>query len=112
MNINMDRRIRIERKVAAPDATYGPGPYTWELVATVWAEVQDGLPSRSESVRSGLAQGRQQTRVRIRHRNDIDSSMRIVAGARVLQIIGGPAEIGGRRAFIELVCEAYTTPGA
>lgn len=111
MRLYLDKRITLDRRVTTQDATYGAAVESWAVFATCWAEVQDVLPSRSESVRQGLAQARSQTRIRIRYRAGVDSSMRVRFDGRTLQIIGGPAEIGGRKEYLELVCEAYTTAG-
>lgn len=110
MHVKLDRRISIDQLVAAKDATFRASTPTWALLATVWAERQDALPSRSESVQQGLAQARNQVRYRIRYRADVDSTMRIRDGDEVLQIVGGPAEIG-RREYLELVAEKYSTTG-
>lgn len=112
MNVSLDHYVTIERKVLAQDPTYGSTTHTWAPLDSVWAEVQDMLPSRSEAVRQGLAQARNQTRVRMRYRTDVDASMRIIDGSRVLQIVAGPAEVGGRQAYLEMVCETSSTPGA
>jgi SPP1 family predicted phage head-tail adaptor len=112
----LDRRISIERKVITQDSSYGTEVINWvPLVAIgspavavpLWAQVQDVLPSRSESVLQGLALARNQTRIRIRYRDDVDSSMRIKvhhATDIIYQIVGGPAMIG-RREWLEMVCE-------
>lgn len=125
---DLDRLVRIERKATAadpeyvaPDAQFGTANDVWlPLVvlpgspveaADLWAQILDALPSRSESVQQGLEVARNQTRVRMRWRNDVDSSMRIVerdGRQRTLQIVGGPAELG-RREFMELVCETVTS---
>ena len=109
MRVNLDSRISIDQKVTSQDATYGTQTVTWALLATVYAEIREVAPSRSESVKQGLAQARDQTRVRIRYRSDVDSSMRIRYGSRTLQIVGGPAEVGGRREWLEMVCEEYSS---
>jgi len=106
-----DRRINIQSKTTGQDATYGTETVSWSTLATVWAKVSDLVPSKSESVRQGLTMGRNQTRIRFRYRSDVDSSMRITFpddAGRVLQIVGGPAEIG-RRQYTEIVCEDYTS---
>ena len=100
----LDTRVRIEYQTTTQDADYGTPVITWTLLAVVWANVQDVMPSRSESVRQGLEVARNQTRVRWRYRSDVDSSMRIVIGSRILQIIAGPAELG-RHEFNECMCE-------
>lgn len=77
-----------------------------------WAEVQDALPSRAESVTQGLAVARNQTRIRLRYRNDIDSSMRVTVHRDtdvVMQIVGGPAMVGGRKVLTEIVCERFSS---
>ena len=113
MNIGaLDRRVTIEYPVAGQDAEFGTPTITWTLLATVWAEVQDVMPSRSEAVKQGLVTARNQTRVRFRYRSDVTSAMRMtVAGSpdRVLQIIAGPAAIGQRNSFSEVVCESVSS---
>ena len=118
----LDRVITIERKQVTQDADYGTEVITWVPLAVLpgspplaeqfHAEVQDALPSRSESVLQGLAVARNQTRIRIRWRNDIDSSMRITVHGDtdvIYQIVGGPAEIRGRRRMLEMMCEKYSS---
>lgn len=104
----LDTRIRIEYQVSTQDDDFGTPIPVWTLLAVVWANVQDVLPSRSESVRQGLEVARNQTRIRYRYRTDVDSSMRIVIGARTLQIVAGPAELG-RHEYSEVVCESAST---
>lgn len=119
----MDRRIRIERPVA--DTGFdGAGSGTWQLVAEVWAEVQDMLPSRSEKIADGINVAAHPSRVRIRFREDVTAAMRVLVGrylkddegvaywqtTRTAQIITEPAEIGHREGS-EFVIEAYSTAG-
>jgi SPP1 family predicted phage head-tail adaptor len=110
LNVKLDRRISIDRRVGTQDATFGAATPSWVLLATVWAEVKATAPSRSEAVRMGLETARNQSRVRIRWRDDVDSTMRVRFGSRILQIVGGPAELG-RREFLEMVCEENSTNG-
>ena len=110
MQVFLDRRVRIEKPTGAQDATYGSAVTAWEHHLWAWAERRDVLPSRSEQLRQGLVQARQQTRFRIRWRDDITVAMRIRDGNDYFQIVGGPAEIG-RREWIELLCEKTTTTG-
>ena len=118
----LDRQITIERKSVTSDPNYGTEVITWAPLAVLpgsppvaerfWAEVQDVMPSRSESVLQGLAVARNQTRIRIRWRPDITSAMRVIVhgDADVLyQIVGGPAEIRGRKTMLEMVCERYSS---
>ncbi|MBK8916361.1 MAG: phage head closure protein [Phycisphaerales bacterium] len=111
----LNRSISIERRVVEQEAAYGTQSVGWSRLCACRAEVLDLIPSRSEAVRQGLEQARNLTRIRIRHRGDIDSTMRVIVhggGQDVIyQIVGGPAEIGGRRRMLELVCERYSTAG-
>jgi head-tail adaptor len=117
----LDRRVTIEKKVVTQDATYGTETITWTplvvlpgsptVAAPFWANVVDVQPSRSESVKQGLALARNQTRVTLRYRSDVDSSMRITVHGDsdvVYQIVGGPAMIG-RKEWLEMVCEKYSS---
>lgn len=122
MKIVYDREITVEQKSVTQDATYGTEVIEWVPLVAVpgspvvaerfAANVQDALPSRSESVVQGLAMARNQTRIRIRWRADIDSSMRIILHGDTdtyYQIVGGPAEIGGRKVALEMMCEKFTS---
>ncbi len=119
---SLDRQISVEKKQVTQDATYGTEIVAWvPLIAQAgsptiaerfWAEVQDALPSRSEAVTQGLAVARNQTRIRMRWRSDIDSSMRIVVHGdsdEVFQVVGGPSNIGGRKEVIEMMCEKVSS---
>lgn len=110
MYVNLDRLVWFDRP-AGTQSDSGEALPDFTPLVQVWAEVVDMQPSRSESMRQGLVQGQSQTRVRIRWRSDIDSTMRIRDGVRTLQIVGGPAEIP-RRQYLEVLCETYTTDGA
>jgi SPP1 family predicted phage head-tail adaptor len=113
MNIGpLDKRGTFKEKSVAQDSATGYDVVSWVEVDTVWMNVQDVMPSRDESVTQGLQVSAKRARVRIRWRNDLDSSMRIeltYPTARVLQIIGGPAEIGGRKGYLEFMCEQVST---
>lgn len=105
----LDQRIRIERPVA-DNSLDGAGSGTWALVDEVWAEVQDLLPSRDEKVTQGISVASRRARVRIRYREGITSEMRVVHGARVMQIIGGPSRLGNS-VGLEMMCEDYKPAG-
>ncbi len=120
---SLDRMVTVEYPVKTQDAVYGTELITWlPLVrdgvgspiigVRFWAEVQDALPSRSEAVTQGLAVARNQTRMRLRWRDDITSAMRVTLHGdtdTIYQIVGGPADFGGRKELIEIVCERYSS---
>jgi head-tail adaptor len=102
-------RIRIERP-AHDTSLDGAGSGSWELVQDdVPAEVEDMLPSRGERLAGGINVASRPARVRLRYRDDITPSMRFVMGARIMQIIAGPAKLG--RDGVEFMVEDYSTAG-
>lgn len=117
----LDRLISIEYKEVSQDVTYGTEIVTWQplvslpgsprVAAPLWANVVDVPPSHSEAVKQGLAIARNQTKITMRWRGDVDSSMRITAHMNpdvVYQIVGGPAMIG-RKHWLEMVCERFSS---
>lgn len=107
----LNRRITFQhRTVTGTDPIYGTPVYGWTEFATVWANVQDKLPSRSEEIVDGIDIASRACRVRIRFRDDLNSTMRLTIGARTLRIIAGPAELGFREG-VEFMAEELTTEG-
>jgi head-tail adaptor len=116
-----DELIEIQYQHTTQDSTYGTEVINWlplvvepgspTVAAPVFADWQDVMPSRSEAVKQGLDVARNQSRVRIPYRGDVDSSMRIVRKGTpdvVYSIVGGPAIIG-RREQLEMVVERYSS---
>lgn len=104
-----NRKVEIQARTETQDATFGTLVVTWATVATVWAEIQDMLPSRGERIADGLSIARRPCRVRMLFR-EVDSTMRLKVGARYLRIVSMPAELGYREG-VELMCEELTTEG-
>lgn len=108
----MDEKITVESKSVTRDPDYGSEVIAWSVVASrIWANVQDVLPSRSESVKQGIRVGVQQTRIRIRNNSAITGEMRVTLhgrGDRVMQIISGPARLDDG-AHMEFVAESYSS---
>lgn len=110
MNIVLDRRCTIETPTTT-QGDYGEPIASWALLATVWCNVQDDLPSKSEAVQQGLVISKNRARIRFRYLATVTSACRItVRGAtdRVFQIIGGPAEIG-RHEIMEVLGETASS---
>ena len=78
----LDRRVRIEQRSTTQDTAYGSPVASWSEVATVWASVEELLPSRGENVAQGLNIATRPARVRMRYRTDITAAMRLVDVAR------------------------------
>lgn len=107
----LQHRLAILERIGTQDPTFGTWTYSWETLATVWAEVQDVLPSRGERIADGISIASRPCRVRMRYRDDVDSSMRLSFEGRTLRIIAGPAELGFREG-VEFVAEELSTEGA
>lgn len=108
MNVDLNKRCRIERKTATQDVNYGTEVINWTLLDVVWCNVQDVLPSKSESVKNDLVIGRKASRFRCGYRKDIDMSMRIILDGDTYQIVSDYAEIGNKQ-YIEFMIEKYTS---
>lgn len=106
----LKHRVTIQERVGTQDPIYGTMTYSWETLATVWAEVQDVLPSRGERIADGISISSRPCRVRMRYRDDVDSSMRLTFNGRTLGIIAGPAMLAFREG-IEFVAEELSTEG-
>jgi SPP1 family predicted phage head-tail adaptor len=110
MNVVLDKRITIEQPVTT-QGDYGEPVTSWSVLAVVWANVQDELPSKSEAVQQGLAIAKNRARIRFRYLSTVTSACRItVRGAtdRVFAIIGGPAELGNHQ-WMEVVGETASS---
>jgi SPP1 family predicted phage head-tail adaptor len=110
---DLDTKIIIEQQSTTQDPTFGTDVVTWSTLATVWAQVQDVMPSKAEGVVAGGVEiARNPTRIRLRWLSSLTSKCRIRLDhprARTLQIIGGPADIGGRRNYMEILCEEISS---
>jgi len=109
-----NRKISIERKSVAVDPNYGTESITWTPFARVFASVMDVLPSKSERNGEHITIANRPTRIRIRYLDGLTSDMRIILtdrDNRELKIVAGPAEIGRRR-YMELMAENYSTSGS
>ena len=109
----LDTRIRFLKRFTATDETYGTKTDEWLIHAEAWAEVLDDMPSKTESVEDdALEVFSQGTRIRFRWRKDISPDMRILvlhSRERTLEIVGGVAEIGGRKAYMEVKAAEIST---
>jgi head-tail adaptor len=114
-----DRRIRFVTLTAtgAQDPETGAEVKAWVRGATVWAYVEDLVPSRNEGQVQNLPLERNPTRVQYLFRTDVDPKMRVEllsrhgAVERTMEIIGGPGNVVryGRDRVQEILCETITT---
>lgn len=122
--MSFKRFVTIQRREAGQESTYGTENGAWvplayepgspAVAAKFPAEIRDMLPSRSESVRQGLEVARNQTRLRMRWRGDVTTDMRVIVHGDtdvIFQIVAGPAEVKGRKRFMELMLEKFSSAG-
>ena len=106
----LDDRITIQQRSVTQEINYGTSVESWSDLDEVWADVQDMLPSRGERIADGIDVARRPARVRIRYRDDVDSTMRVQHNGLTYRIVTQPAELG-RREGLEFVMEQLTTEG-
>jgi len=109
----LDRRIRIEQQ-SGRDSDYGTPTDAWTTVATVWANIQEVLPSKGESQADGIRIAERPARVRIRYLDGVTSAMRVVwldRSDRLMKIITPPVELG-RGEGMEFMVSDYSTAGS
>jgi hypothetical protein len=107
---DLDRRITFESRGTVKDPrlnTVKKG--NWAAIAngTVWAQVLESMPSRAENLGDEI----NTERARRGSAFGTGRHQRATCGScyegRVLQIVAGPAEIFGRRKWLELMAEEY-----
>lgn len=96
----LNTRITLQQKTAGRDAL-GADVFVWREVAQVWADVRH--LSGTESIRGDAVLGEVRASVRIRWRDDVDASMRLLLpdGAAYEITVVLPDM---RRRFVDLVC--------
>ncbi len=105
---DLDHQVTIQQRSVARDPAFGAEVPTWSDLATVWAKVLEsstpppsnrGQPERVDAyVRP--------TKVYIRWRSDVDTTMRLSHNGQLLKI-DGTAEIN-RRQWLEMACAEWS----
>lgn len=108
MNVVLNSRCKIEKKQVTIDEIYGTEVINWVQVGVFWCEIQDVLPSKSESTQSSINIGKKQSRLRIRYTKNLDSSMRVIIGSDIYQFVSDFAELSDRQ-YLEVLIEKYTS---
>lgn len=105
----LDRRVQIERQVSTRAPGTGADVKTWAILATLWASVDEftNTGATEEYMREGVEVHGAISRIRIRYRSDIDTTMRVNLGNGVLRQIVGMAMMG-RREGLELSCKEWS----
>jgi SPP1 family predicted phage head-tail adaptor len=96
--VTLNRRVTLQAMSSAQDAT-GEEVNGWADVVTVWASVID--ISGREFVAAMAEQSSTQTKVAIRYRDGITTSMRLIYSGRIYDI---EAVLGEDRRTLTLMC--------
>lgn len=78
--------IAIQKPTTTQDATTGEMLTTWADVASTWAEIAP--LSVRDFIAAGTEQSQVSARIVIRHRDDVDATMRIVHRGVAYRILG------------------------
>lgn len=103
----LDSRVLLQSRSVVVDEV-GQETITWTDEATVWAEVQQ-LRGRELFAAAGTVY-ENTTRVRIRHRTDVQATWRLVWNGKNHDITA-VIEVGGRKDLLELMCTEGTKDG-
>lgn len=95
-------RLKIYRQSATRSATGAVKVGQWEHALTLWGQF---IPLSVKDIIAGQAQDSQITaRAIIRHRTDIDHTMRVQYAGRMFEIVGEPlADNGSGRQYLTLM---------
>lgn len=100
-------RVKLHRKTSSRSPTGAVKVAQWEHVLTLWAEftplsVKDIIKGQAEQVNITA-------RATIRHRTDIDGTMRVQHAGRMYEIVGEPlADNNTGRAYLTLMLRGVT----
>lgn len=111
MEVLLDRWVHIEKPAGTKDGTFGAATSDFVPHRSEWANRRDARPGRQEQVEQGLEQRTKQVVYTMRWSDDLNAGMRIRDGAEVYQLLGDPAEVGGRCQWIEMLAEKYASTG-
>lgn len=81
-------RVKLHRKTSSRSPTGAVRTAQWEHVLTLWAEVTP--LSVKDVINAQAAQTNITARAKIRHRTDIDGTMRVHHAGRMYEIVGEP----------------------
>lgn len=105
LSIRLNKRITIQQQSATQDDA-GQPINTWVDVATLWAEIRD--VSGREFIAADGQQKQVQTKILIRHREGIESQMRVLHGSNTYNI---EAVLGQDNRTLLLMCSRGANNG-
>lgn len=102
-------KVALQKQVRTQDPETGAMVTTWQTVANVWASVEP-LSAR-EFIAAQAAQSAVSARIVIRHRPDVDATMRILHRGRIYNIEGVLADPRSGREYLTLPCSEGVNDG-
>ncbi len=102
-------RVRIERRGSVQDPETGEMIPGWAEVATVWASVEP--VSARDFIASRAGQAEITARIVMRHRDDLDATMRIVHRGKVYNIQGVLPDPDSGLEYVTLPCNEGVNDG-
>jgi|SRR5690625_144321 len=102
-------KVALQKQIRTQDPVTGAMKTTWQTVAAVWASVEP-LSAR-EFIAAQAAQSAVSARIVIRHRSDVDATMRILHRGRIYNIEGVLADPRSGREYLTLPCSEGVNDG-
>ncbi|MGI9425184.1 MAG: phage head closure protein [Hyphomicrobiaceae bacterium] len=99
---SLRHRLSIEKPVRDDQPGGGSAAITWQTIATVWARVD--AQSGREIAATDTVAARLNVDITIRHRDDVDATMRLVDGKRIYEILA-VRDFDGKRHWLSCQCE-------
>jgi SPP1 family predicted phage head-tail adaptor len=106
----LNRQVTIVERSVTQDPVYGTDVVNWNTVKTVYAKIEEILPSRAEDVSGQIALGVRTAKVTIRWREGITQKNRVIIDGQQMGIIAGPSMVGFK-VGLEFVVQALSTEG-
>lgn len=98
----LNSRVKIQSDAKTSDGAGGFTLAAPALVAEVWANVEP--LEGDEQIAAMQTEARATHRVTMRYREDVKASMRLLLGARVLEIVGAPIDTDERHSTLTMLC--------
>lgn len=94
-------RISIQHRTTARDEA-GQPIEVWSEFTPAYADIR--VMGGLETIKAGAQTSKANASIRIRYREDVDASMRVLHGATVYQVVSVLPDLA-RRVYTDLVCE-------
>jgi head-tail adaptor len=113
MNIGrLNDRVRVEQQLQVRDSRTNEVKVAWVLLAEIWADIADVLPTQDEAKMPGIDMSKRPAKLRTRFYGIITDKMRFIdlRTDRILTVVSGPAEVG-REEAMDWMCHTFSTEG-